>query len=73
MQSVREHGVLQPLIVTRADNDTYALVAGVPARFIDWVCWCGVRLDARDPAALVCPGCQRRYVVNGGRIAPLPG
>ena len=26
--SIREHGVLQPLIVTRADNDTYALVAG---------------------------------------------
>jgi ParB family chromosome partitioning protein len=28
MQSIREHGVLQPLIVTLADNDTYALVAG---------------------------------------------
>ena len=28
VQSIREHGVLQPLIVTRADNDTYALVAG---------------------------------------------
>jgi ParB family chromosome partitioning protein len=26
--SIREHGVLQPLIVTRADNDAYALVAG---------------------------------------------
>lgn len=28
VQSIREHGVLQPLIVTRADQDTYALVAG---------------------------------------------
>jgi ParB family chromosome partitioning protein len=28
VSSIREHGVLQPLIVTRADNDTYALVAG---------------------------------------------
>jgi ParB family transcriptional regulator, chromosome partitioning protein len=28
VQSIREHGVLQPLIVTRADNDAYALVAG---------------------------------------------
>jgi ParB family chromosome partitioning protein len=28
VQSIREHGVLQPLIVTLADNDTYALVAG---------------------------------------------
>ena len=28
VQSIREHGILQPLIVTRADNDSYALVAG---------------------------------------------
>ena len=28
VQSIREHGVLQPLIVTLADNNTYALVAG---------------------------------------------
>lgn len=27
-ESVREHGVLQPLIVTRTDEDRYALVAG---------------------------------------------
>ena len=26
--SIREHGMLQPLIVTRTDNDQYALVAG---------------------------------------------
>jgi ParB family transcriptional regulator, chromosome partitioning protein len=28
VQSIREHGILQPLIVTRADNDSYVLVAG---------------------------------------------
>lgn len=28
VQSIREHGILQPLIVTRNDQDTYALVAG---------------------------------------------
>jgi ParB family chromosome partitioning protein len=26
--SIREHGIIQPLIVTRADNESYALVAG---------------------------------------------
>jgi ParB family chromosome partitioning protein len=26
--SIKEHGILQPLIVTRADDETYALVAG---------------------------------------------
>src|SRR5688500_15759130 len=28
VQSIKEHGVLQPLIVTRADGDSYVLVAG---------------------------------------------
>lgn len=28
VQSIKEHGILQPLIVTRAENDSYALVAG---------------------------------------------
>jgi ParB family chromosome partitioning protein len=28
VQSIKEHGILQPLIVTRADNDSYVLVAG---------------------------------------------
>ena len=28
VQSIREHGILQPLIVTHADNDSYVLVAG---------------------------------------------
>ena len=28
VQSIKEHGILQPLIVTRADGDSYALVAG---------------------------------------------
>ena len=28
VESVREHGVLQPLIVTRTDDDRYALIAG---------------------------------------------
>jgi ParB family chromosome partitioning protein len=28
VQSIREHGILQPLIVTRAEDDSYVLVAG---------------------------------------------
>lgn len=43
-------------VVTRDVKD-YALMAGVPARQIGWVCECGKRLD---DATLEC-GCGRRY------------
>ncbi len=37
---------------------SYALMAGVPAKQIGWVCECGERLDGD----LSCPKCGRRYV-----------
>lgn len=43
--------------VVTADVLNYALVAGVPARQIGWVCQCGERLNE----ALVCHACGKRY------------
>lgn len=43
-------------VVTK-DIPDHALVAGVPARQIGWVCECGQRLDE----GLKCPDCQRKY------------
>lgn len=43
-------------VVTKDIKD-YALVAGVPARRIGWVCECGIRL----PNILECPSCGRKY------------
>lgn len=50
-------------VVTK-DVPDYALVAGVPARQIGWVCECGKRLDA----SLRCH-CGREYVLAQGKLS----
>jgi len=44
----------------------YALVAGVPAKRIGWICKCGERL----PESLTCK-CGARYEKSAGGIAPI--
>jgi UDP-2-acetamido-3-amino-2,3-dideoxy-glucuronate N-acetyltransferase len=60
-------------VVTK-DVPAYALVTGVPARVIGWMCQCGERLQL--PATLAqgdharCSGCGSEYLVRSGRLAP---
>jgi UDP-2-acetamido-3-amino-2,3-dideoxy-glucuronate N-acetyltransferase len=49
-------------VVTR-DVAAYALVAGVPARRIGWMCYCGERLD--ETGAGPCARCGSTYVRDG--------
>jgi len=50
-------------VVTKPVPD-YALVAGVPAKKIGWVCECGEVL----PSELQCVACRREYRLNGSYL-----
>jgi UDP-2-acetamido-3-amino-2,3-dideoxy-glucuronate N-acetyltransferase len=52
--------------VVATDVPAHALMAGVPARRLGWVCRCGVRL----PGTLVCPECGLAWREGGPGLVP---
>jgi len=56
--------------VVNRDVPDYALVAGVPARQIGWMCHCGMRLRGTT-SELTCAECGRKYLVVDGVCTPL--
>jgi UDP-2-acetamido-3-amino-2,3-dideoxy-glucuronate N-acetyltransferase len=63
--------------VIARDVAPYALVAGVPAKRIGWICKCGVTLGKPNKKqTLTCEACRARYALSGKgdrrRIAPAP-
>ncbi len=57
--------------VVTHDVKPFALVAGVPARQIGWMCRCGVRLPApADHGRLLCGACGRQYSLKNGQLVP---
>jgi len=46
------------------DIPDYALVAGVPARQVGWVCYCGIRLQGAGEST--CSACGRKYAIQDG-------
>lgn len=53
--------------VIARDVPAYALMVGVPARQIGWMCQCGERLP--DGASATCTICGESYTLTDGRLA----
>ena len=50
--------------VINSDVPAYALMVGVPAKHIGWVCECGVRLPSETNKEAVCNQCGSRYKIS---------
>lgn len=61
---IGEYATIAAGAVVTKDVIPYALMAGVPAVQIGWVCECGQVLDAN----LKCPDCGRDYKIVEGRL-----
>lgn len=63
-------------VVTRA-VPPYALVTGVPARVVGWMCECGERLDLPDKpnagARATCAACGKCYTADAGGVRRTAG
>ena len=59
--TVGKHSFVGAGAVVTKDVPDYALMAGVPAAQMGWVCECGKRLD-ENGVNLICSKCDRKYV-----------
>jgi len=56
--------------VVTADVPPYALMVGVPARRVGWMCQCGERLGVADGRA-ACAACGAAYEESNGAVRPI--
>lgn len=60
--SIGRYAFIAAGAVINRDVSDYALMAGVPARRIGWVCYCGIRLEGTGEVS--CRECGKRYHVS---------
>ncbi len=61
---IGEYATIAAGAVVTKNVPAHALMAGVPARQIGWVCECGQVLDSE----LTCPDCGRKYKVASDKL-----
>jgi len=68
--TIGEYALIGAGAVVRGDVPAYALMVGVPARRIGWVCRCGVRLRLVGGRGR-CGSCGTAYQETGGILEPV--
>jgi UDP-2-acetamido-3-amino-2,3-dideoxy-glucuronate N-acetyltransferase len=66
--TIGEYGFVGAGSVITRDVKPYALMVGVPARRIGWMCECGIRLEGDGDVA--CTACGNTYHVTDDDCAP---
>jgi UDP-2-acetamido-3-amino-2,3-dideoxy-glucuronate N-acetyltransferase len=68
--TIGEYGFVGAGSVVTGDVAPYALMVGVPARRIGWMCQCGERLPSGE-GEVRCPKCDHRYRLTREACEPL--
>lgn len=68
--TIGEYALVAAGAVVRGDVLPYALVLGVPARRVGWMCRCGVRLKSQE-GGWTCASCGSRYGENSFGLTPV--
>ena len=68
--TIGEYAFIGAGSVVNRDVPPYALVVGVPARRIGWMCQCGERLPSTG-GEVECARCRHRYRIGPDRCEPL--
>jgi UDP-2-acetamido-3-amino-2,3-dideoxy-glucuronate N-acetyltransferase len=69
--TIHEWGFVAAGAVVTQDVPAHALVAGVPARVIGWVCRCGLTVRVENGRAR-CAECGREYLHDGAGMRNVP-